>query len=295
MKKEHYIGWILILPWFIGFLVFTLYPFLATFILSFTDYTIINSPVFSGLSNYKKMFFRDPDFLKSMTATFLYVGLTVPLKLIFALFIAFILNFRLKGITFFRTAFYIPSILGGNIAIAVLWTFLFSSGGLINQVIELFGGKTVPFFSIPFTSMLSISLLRVWQFGSAMVIFFAALRDIPQSLYDAASVDGAGKVRTFFQVTIPLITPIIFFNFIMQTIMAFQEFNAPYMITKGGPLKSTYLMSMMIYEHSFHFFNMGYASALAWVLFIIILFFTLVIFKSSNRWVYYAYDTEKDN
>jgi oligogalacturonide transport system permease protein len=293
MKKVKHIGILFILPWIIGFCIFTLYPFLATFVLSFTRYTIIDPPNFVSVSNYKDML-DDPDFWKSISVTFLYVALTVPLKLVFALFIAIILNFKLKGISFFRTAFYIPSILGGNIAIAVLWTFLFSSGGLINQVIELFGFEPVPFFSIPFTAMLSMSLLRVWQFGSAMVIFFAALRDIPESLYDASKVDGAGKIRTFFYVTIPLITPIIFFNFIMQTIQAFQEFNAPYMITKGGPLKSTYLMSLMIYEHSFHFFNMGYASALAWTLFIIILICMLLIFKTSDKWVYYAYDEQNN-
>lgn len=285
--KRKYVGLLYITPWIIGFTMFILYPFLTSFVLSFTNYKIISPPKFIGLKNYVTMF-HDKLFWSSLSATFKYVVLTVPFKLIFALLIAFILNFKLKGINFYRTAYYIPSILGGNIAIAVLWRFLFATNGLINQVIKLFGAKPILWFSSGAGAMFAISLLRIWEFGSAMVIFLAALRDIPQEYYEAAEMDGAGKIKTFFHITIPLLTPIIFFNLVMQMIQAFQEFNGPYMITAGGPLNKTYLFSMLIYDNSFKFFNMGYASAISWFLFLIIMLFTATVFKSSKYWVFYS-------
>ncbi len=288
-KRSDYRGLLYITPWLIGFLVFTLYPFVASFVLSFTKYDILNPPKFVGLRNYVKMFTKDQDFKNSLLVTFKYVVMTVPLKLIFALLIAFILNFNLKGINFFRTAYYIPSILGGNVAIAVLWRFLFSaSGGLVNQVIGLFGAGPVNWFGTPGPALFTLTILRIWQFGSAMVIFLAALQDIPQDLYDAAAVDGANKFTVFRKITVPLLTPVIFFNFVMQLIQAFQEFNAPYLITGGGPLKATYLLPVYIYDQSFQYYNMGYGSALSWVLFVIIMIFTLLIFKSSDYWVFYS-------
>jgi len=288
-KRSDYRGLLYITPWLIGFLVFTLYPFVASFVLSFTKYDILNPPKFVGLRNYVKMFTKDQDFKNSLLVTFKYVVMTVPLKLIFALLIAFILNFNLKGINFFRTAYYIPSILGGNVAIAVLWRFLFSaSGGLVNQVIGLFGAEPVNWFGTPGPALFTLTILRIWQFGSAMVIFLAALQDIPQDLYDAAAVDGANKFTVFRKITVPLLTPVIFFNFVMQLIQAFQEFNAPYLITGGGPLKATYLLPVYIYDQSFQYYNMGYGSALSWVLFVIIMIFTLLIFKSSDYWVFYS-------
>ena len=288
-KRSDYRGLLYITPWLIGFLVFTLYPFVASFVLSFTKYDILNPPKFVGLRNYVKMFTKDQDFKNSLLVTFKYVVMTVPLKLIFALLIAFILNFNLKGINFFRTAYYIPSILGGNVAIAVLWRFLFSaSGGLVNQVIGLFGAGPVNWFGTPGPALFTLTILRIWQFGSAMVIFLAALQDIPQDLYDAAAVDGANKFTVFRKITVPLLTPVIFFNFVMQLIQAFQEFNAPYLITGGGPLKATYLLPVYIYDQSFQYYNMGYGSALSWVLFVIIMIFTLLIFKSSDYWLFYS-------
>jgi oligogalacturonide transport system permease protein len=285
--KKRWTGLLFITPWLIGLLVFTIYPFITSFILSFTDYKVISPPKFVNFLNYINMF-HDQTFWDSLFATFEYAFFTVPLKLIFALFIAFVLNFKLRGINFYRTAYYIPSILGGNIAIAVLWRFLFSTDGLINQFLGIFGITPVGWFSTALGAMCTISLLRIWEFGSAMVIFLAALRNIPQELYEAAAVDGANKIRTFFKITIPLLTPIIFFNLVMQLIQAFQEFNGPYMITNGGPLNKTYLISMLIYDNSFKYFNMGYASAISWVLFIIILVFTLLVFKSSKYWVFYS-------
>ncbi|WP_434564679.1 carbohydrate ABC transporter permease [Thermoanaerobacterium thermosaccharolyticum] len=281
------IGLLYIMPWLIGLLIFTIYPFVSSLILSFTNYNIINSPKFIGLSNYINMF-HDNIFKTSLLATIEFVIITVPLKLIFSLLIAYILNFKLRGINFFRTAYYLPSILGGNVAIAVMWQFLFAQNGLVNQFLTLFHVKPVGWFSNGLGALFTISALRIWEFGSTMIIFLAGLKDIPQELYEAAAVDGAGKVRTFFNVTIPLLTPIIFFNLVMQLIQAFQEFNGPYLITNGGPLYKTYLLGMMIYDNSFKYFKMGYASAISWFLFIIIMIFTMFVFKSSKYWVFYS-------
>ena len=290
---RKYIGLIYLLPWLIGLLIFTIYPFVSSLILSFTDYNLISKPTFVGLDNYIKMFTEDKDFINSLIVTFKYTVLTVPPQLVFALFIAFILNFKLKGINMYRTAYYIPSILGGNIAIAVLWRFLFSGDGLMNQIITMFGGDPVGWLSDPTASMFVISLLRIWQFGSSMVIFLAALKEIPTELYEAAQVDGAKKWKIFFKVTLPLITPTVFFNLVMQTVNALQEFNGPYLITNGGPLNATNLTSLMIYENAFKFFRMGYASAMSWVLFIIIMALTILLFKTSSKWVYYSDESGK--
>lgn len=287
IMEKKYTGLLYIAPWLVGLIIFTIYPFIASFILSFTDYKIIYQPQFIGFSNYIKMF-HDQLFWTSMFASFKYVVLTVPLKLIFALFIAMVLNFKLKGINFYRTAYYVPSILGGNVAVAVLWRFLFANNGLINQFLGIFGINPVPWFSSEYPALFTISALRIWEFGSAMVIFLAGLKDIPQELYEAAAVDGATPIRSFFKITIPLLTPIIFFNLVMQIIQAFQEFNGPYLITGGGPLYKTYLFPLLIYDNAFKYFNMGYASALSWVLFIIIMIFTALVFRSSRYWVFYS-------
>lgn len=287
-KGRRYIGLIYMSPWLIGTLIFTLYPFLKTLYFSFTDYNLFNEPSFVGLDNFVRLFTQDTEFLMSLRVTLQYAIFTVPAQLAFALFIAFILNFKLRGINFYRTAYYIPSILGGNVAIAILWRFLFSGEGLINQGMGIVGISPINWLSDPNWAMFVISLLRIWQFGSAMVIFLAALKDVPEELYESARVDGASKLRIFFKITLPLITPTIFFNLVMQLVNAFQEFNAPFMITKGGPLRATYLTSMMIYDNAFRNFSMGYASAMSWVLFIIIMAMALVLFKTSSRWVYYA-------
>ena len=285
-KKQ--MGMIYLTPWIIGILVFKLVPFVSTLVLSFADYDLITAPRFIGFQNYIKIFTQDKKFVTSLIVTFKYVFLTVPIKLAFALFIAYILNFKLKGVNFFRTAYYIPSILGGNVAIAVLWRFLFADTGLINVLTTKVGLGTVSWLGDPQTTLFTLTLLRVWQFGSAMVIFLAALKNIPETLYEAAQIDGASKMKMFFSITIPLLTPVIFFNFIMQLVQAFQEFNGPYIITNGGPLNSTYLYSLLIYDNSFKYFSMGYGSALSWILFVIILIFTALTFKTSKHWVYYS-------
>lgn len=290
--ERDYIGYWFILPWLIGFLVFKLYPFASSFVYSFTDYHLFKGIHQFGLMNYVKIF-TDPDILKALSVTIKYAFITVPLKLVAALFIAYILNFKIKCVNAFRTAYYIPSILGGSIAIAVLWKAMFRDDGLINTVLGFFGVAGPNWLSDPNCALFVISLLRVWQFGSAMVIFLAALKSIPQDLYEAASIDGASKVKQFFSITVPMITPVIFYNLITQIVQAFQEFNGPFVITNGGPLGSTTLISLLIYNSAFKTYQMGLASAMAWVLFVMVTILAIVSFTSQKYWVFYGDDDGK--
>ena len=287
--KKCNAGLLLILPWWIGFGIFKLYPFLSSLIYSFHDYNLFQTAVFAGLDNYKKIL-SDPLIRKAFVQTFKYAFLTVPLELIFALFIAYILNFKLKGVNFFRTIYYIPSILGGSVSIAVLWRFLFRTEGLINMIGMRFGLEPFNWLGDPDGAFWAIVLLRIWQFGSPMVIFLAALKGVSGDLYEAASTDGAGKIRQFFSITIPLITPVIFYNFVTQLCNKFQEFNGPFIVTQGGPLRSTTLVSLLVYNNAFKNYEMGMASAIAWLLFLIIMTFTAVAFLSQKYWVYYSDD-----
>lgn len=239
------------------------------------------------MMNYEKIF-TDPDIIRAFVVTFKYAIFDVPLKLMFALFIAYILNFKLKGVNFFRTAYYIPSILGGSIAIAILWRAVFNTDGLINTVLGAFGIPEINWMAGDMSALMVIVLLRVWQFGSAMVIFLAALKGVSEDLYEAASIDGAGKWTQFFKITVPLITPVIFYNLVTQLCQAFQEFNGPFLVTKGGPNGATTLISMLIYNNAFLRHKMGMASAQAWILFLITMTMTVVAFVSQKKWVYYS-------
>ena len=283
-------GLLYLSPYLLGLAVFTLFPFVASLLLSFSDYRLqdpVSAAQLIGLENYRAMI-HDRTFGRSLAVTLIYVFLTVPLKLAFALFIAFVLNFRLRAINAFRTAYYLPSILGGSVAIAVVWRYVFAGDGLLNQALGWIGATPLNWLGEPVYAMGSIVLLRLWQFGSAMVIFLAGLQGIPNDLYEAARLDGASAWQTFRRITLPLLTPVIFFNFIMQVIQAFQEFNGPYVITGGGPLKSTYLLPLMIYEEAFKYFEVGYASALSWALFVLVAIFTTLAFRSSKYWVFYG-------
>ena len=213
--------------------------------------------------------------------------MTVPMKLLFALFIAMLLNMRLKCINVFRTIYYLPSIMGGSVAVSILWKFMFMKEGIVNRFLGILGIPAINWLGMPDTALLTISLLVVWQFGSSMVLFLAGLKNVPQDLYEAASVDGASKVRQFFSITLPMISPIILFNFMMQTINALQEFTAVSVITNGGPNHGTYLMGLKIYEDAFSTLKMGYASATSWILFLVVLLVTSLLFKSSDAWVFY--------
>lgn len=286
--KEN-IGFFFILPWLIGFIIFKLYPFGSLLIYSFTDYHLFKGISNVGLMNYIDIF-TDAKIMKAFNVTFKYAFITVPLKLTAALFIAYILNFKIKGVNLYRTAYYIPSILGGSVAIAVLWKALFRDEGLINTFLAFFGVDGPNWLSDTTWALFIICLLRVWQFGSAMVIFLAALKGVSGDLYEAAAIDGAGKWRQFFSITVPLITPVIFYNLVTQLCQAFQEFNGPFIITKGGPRSSTTLISLLVYSNAFKSYQMGMASAMAWMMFIIVMILTVIAFVSQKRWVYYSDD-----
>lgn len=281
------IGFFYILPWLIGFLVFKLYPFGSSLIYSFSDFNLHKGITEWGLMNYQEAF-TSSKITTALSTTFKYAFITVPLKLAFALFIAYILNFKIKGVNFFRTAYYIPSILGGSVAISVLWKAIFRDEGLVNTALGFFGIQGPSWLSDPGYALFIICFLRVWQFGSAMVIFLAALKAIPEDLYEAATIDGAGKWKQFFSITLPLLTPVIFYNLITQICQAFQEFNGPYIITQGGPRNSTTLISLLVYNYGFKQNDFGMASALAWIMFIIVLVFTAAAFLSQKYWVYYG-------
>lgn len=287
-KHYTYTGYLYILPWILGFLVLQLVPLINSFWYSFTNFQLLGSPKFLGLDNYKKIFTSDPTFLKSLQVTFYYVLIAVPLKIAFALAIAVILNQSIKGINLFRTLYYIPSILGGSVAISVLWKYLFMNQGVVNNLLGTLGIPALDWLGDPRFALGTISLVTVWQFGSSMLLFLAGLKQIPVSLYEAARIDGAGKWRLFWQITIPELSPIVLFNLIMQMINAFQDFTSAFVITQGGPLKSTYLYGLMLYDQGFKFFKMGYSSALSWILFAIILVFTSLTFRSSQSWVHYG-------
>ena len=285
------IGWIYILPWIVGFLVFKLYPFASSLVYSFTNFHLFKGITAFGWMNYENIF-NTRKIVSALLATVQYALLTVPLKLLFALFIAYILNFKIRGQGFFRTAYYVPSILGGSVAIAVLWKALFRDEGLVNTLLALFGIQGPTWLSDPQYAIWIICLLRVWQFGSAMVLFLAALKGVPEELYEAATIDGAGKGKQFLAVTVPLITPVIFYNLITQLCVAFQEFNGPYIITNGGPRGSTTLIAMLVYNYGFKLNEMGMASALAWIMFLAVGLLTILSFLSQKYWVYYG-DGEK--
>ena len=288
--EQGYMGFILILPWLIGFCIFKLYPFVSSLVYSFTDYDLFKGVQnVVGFQNYIDAFTK-PKNVKALQVTFTYAFMTVPLKLIFALFIAYILNFKIKGVGLFRTAYYVPSILGGSVAIAVLWKALFKNDGVINTILAMLGFESINFLADKNWALFIICLLRVWQFGSAMVLFLAALKGVPEDLYEAASIDGATKGRQFLSITIPLISPVIFYNLVTQLVQAFQEFNGPYIITNGGPRNATTLISVIVYNTAFKDYKVGMSSAMAWVMFVIVMLLTIIAFVSQKKWVYYSDD-----
>ena len=286
-RQNKYTGLFYVLPFVIGLLVFQLYPFLASFFYSFTDLSIANDWSWVGLSNYIKSFTADRDFWNSLKVTGIYVFIAVPCKLVFALFIAMVLNMKIRGIRFFQTLYYIPSILGGSVAFSVIWRFMFSHDGLVNTLTSYLGLPALDWLGSKALALPTVSLLAVWQFGSSMVLFLSALKQVPQSLYEAARIDGASKPRMFFKITLPMITSIAFFNIIMQLITALQNFTSAFVVTNGGPNKATYVLGMKLYTDAFKYFKMGYACATSWILFMVILVMTIILFVTSKKWVYY--------
>ena len=285
---DKYQGLFYLIPWIIGFVVFKAVPFGQSLYYSFTDMNFFKSGTqFVGLANYITAF-TTTKITKALIITFKYAFITVPLKLIFALFIAYILNFKIACVNLFRTVYYIPSILGGSVAIAVLWRALFKDTGVVNTILGFFGIAGPDWLADKTWALFVICLLRVWQFGSALVLFLAALKCVPADLYEAATIDGASKTKQFFSITVPMITPVIFYNLVTQIAQAFQEFNGPYIITQGGPRNATTLVSLLVYNYAFKSNEMGMACALAWVMFIAVALLTVIAFTSQKHWVYYA-------
>lgn len=274
----------------IGLLTLVLGPMLISLYLSFTDYDLFTDARWIGAENYVRMFTREPDFWQSLTVTAVYVVVSVPLRLVIALALAVLLNRQLHGASIYRGLLYLPSLLGGSVAIALLWRQIFGRDGVVNLVLDLVGVRGHNWIGSPDTALSTIIILALWQFGSPMIIFLAALRNTPPELLEAATVDGAGPARRFFSVTLPLLTPIVLFNLVMQTIVAFQAFTPSYIISNGsgGPVGSTLFYTLYLYQRAFTDFEMGYASALAWFLLVVIAVVTILNFVGSRRWVFYG-------
>ncbi|MGG1555107.1 carbohydrate ABC transporter permease [Paenibacillus ferrarius] len=280
-------GYVFISPWLIGLFLLTIGPMSQSFYLSLTQYNLLEAPRWVGFENYHEIFTGDKDFLSALRVTLTYVVLSVPLKLIFALLVAMLLVKAIRGMSVFRAIFYLPSLIGGSVAISAIWRNLFGLDGFLNKFTAMLGIQGIDWINTPETSLYTLILLAVWQFGSSMVIFLAGLKQIPRDLYESASVDGANKVRTFFAITLPMLTPIILFNLVMQIIGSFQMFTQAFIITKGGPINSTLVYALFLFQKAFAYFNMGYASALAWILLTIIGVCTALIFWTSKKWVHY--------
>lgn len=287
-KRNQVMGMLFISPWLIGFLLFALFPLIASFFYSMTNYDFIRQPQFIGAANYVRLFTTDPDFWTVMYNTLYYVGFGVPLGIAVAFLIANLLNSDIKGRTLFRSVIYIPSIVPA-VCTAMVWLFILNvQYGAINGILKTLGMSTIPFLSSPALAKPSLILIYIWAQGTAVVIFLAALQDVPRSLYDAALVDGANAWARFWNVTVPMCTPVILFNFIMGIIVAFQDFTLPFVLTGGGPMKSTEFYVVSLYRNAFVQFSIGKASAMAWILFLIILLFSFILFRTSARWVYYG-------
>nr|WP_246090122.1 sugar ABC transporter permease [Nonomuraea deserti] len=269
--------------------LFTVGPILASLYLSFTEYTLLKPPEWLGLDNYRQML-EDPRLHKSLAVTFVYVFVSVPVQLVLALALALLLNRGVRGLGFYRSVYYLPSLLAGSVSVAILWRQIFGKEGLVNQVLATAGIEGVSWVAHPDFALGTLIVLNAWTFGAPMVIFLAGLRQIPHSYYEAAEVDGAGPVSRFFRITLPLLTPIIFFNLVLQLIGAFQSFTQAFVISggRGGPSDATLLYTLYLYERGFGSFDMGYASAMAWVLLAIIAVLTGLNFLFAKRWVFYG-------
>lgn len=285
-KRNNMMGYLFISPWLIGFFIFILFPIVASFFLAFTRYDVLSPPRWIGIGNWLRLL-EDRRYHNSLRATFYYVFTAVPLRLIFALLVAMLLKPPTRATSIYTGIYYLPSLIGGSVAVAIMWRQIFGVDGLINFILKNVGIEGINWLGNPRTAIWTLIILAVWQFGSPMLIFLAGLRQIPESLYEAASIDGAREWTQFTKITLPMLSPVILFNLIMQIINGFMVFTQAYIITGGAPLDTTLFYSLYLYQKAFQSFDMGYASAMAWVLLVIIAFFTLLAFKSSKFWVYY--------
>lgn len=287
--RDNLAGYFFIAPWLIGFFAFTIIPILVSLYFSFTDYDLLSAPVLNGFNNFIAMI-HDETFWKSLAVTFHYAFVSVPFRLSVALFIAMLFHRKAKFLRFYQTVYYLPSIIGGSIAVAVMWRRLFMADGAFNAALGLIGIKSdISWIGNPRTAIWTLIVLAAWQFGSSMLIFLAGLKQIPDSYYEAADIDGATPWRKFVNITIPHLTPVIFFNLVMQLINGFTVFTQAFIVSNGSgdPMNSTLVYALYLYKKAFEYYQMGYGSAMAWVLVLIIAVFTALIFKSSTFWVYY--------
>jgi multiple sugar transport system permease protein len=292
-RREALEGYLSISPWVIGFLLFTLGPLLASVYFSFTQWSVTRPPVWIGLGNYVRMFIRDPLFWQALKVTSLYVALSLPLKLVCGLALSLLLNLKVRGMNLYRTAFYIPAVISG-VAVSLMWMWLLQPDtGVINTLLAMIGIEGPGWFWDPKWALPSVALMSVWSVGGSAVIYLAGLQNIPPHLYEAAEIDGAGLWQRFWRITLPLLTPTLFFQLIVEMIESFKVFTQAFVITRGGPLKATYFYLYYFYEEAFQNFNMGYASALALVLMLIIMAATVFLNYTSGRWVYYEAEPGK--
>ncbi len=295
-KKEALWAYFFISPWVIGFIVFTLGPMIASFYLSFTDYSLGSSgsvPVFTGLANYIKIFTNDPHFLHSLSVTLTYAIVSVPLTLFFGFMVAFLLNLKVPGLPVWRTIYYLPSVIPA-VAGALLWGMIFNPQfGIMNWFLGLLGIKGPGWLASQQWALPALIIMSLWGVGGGMIIYLAGLQGIPTAFYEAAEIDGANSLQKLTRITIPLMTPVIFYNLVIGIIGTFQFFTTVYVLTSGaayslgGPAEATMFYNLYLYSQAFRYMNMGYASALAWILFVIVLILTLLVFRSSSMWVYY--------
>jgi multiple sugar transport system permease protein len=286
-RQHNLVGYAFIAPWLIGFFAFTLIPILASLYFAFTNYDVLAAPIWAGLANFERMFFKDARFWKAVQATFYFVLIAVPFRLIFAMAVAMLLNTWRRGVGLYRAIYYAPSVVGGSVAVAVMWRQVFGREGVINALTGIFGISPVIWLGDPATAIWTLIILAVWQFGSPMLIFLAGLRQIPTELYEAAAIDGASAWSKFAKITLPMLSPVILFNLVMQTITGFMVFTQAFIVTAGGPMDTTLFYALYLYQRAFKDFQMGYASAMAWVLLLVVAFFTALVFKSSSSWVFY--------
>jgi multiple sugar transport system permease protein len=281
-------GLLFVSPWLVGFLIFTLVPLVTSIYFSFHRYDLMRPPSFVGLTNYVRMFTKDPRFINSVYNTVFYVGFSAPLGVISAFLLANLLNTRIVGRSVFRALFFFPSIVPAVVT-AMIWRFLLNvQYGAINSTLVGVGLPRIPFLSNPDLAKPSLIMIYMWAQGNQMVIYLASLQDVPRSLYEAATMDGANAWHKFWYVTVPMCTPVILFNLIMSFIGGIQNFVLPWLLTDGGPNLATEFLAIHLYRNAFEWLHMGYASALAWVMFIAIVVLTIVLFKTSGRWVYYG-------
>lgn len=286
IHNDNVVGHIFAAPFIFGFIFFSLIPIITSFGYSFTDYSLGSKQAeFIGLKNFINLI-SDDIFLKSMKVTLKYVFISVPLKLAFALLVAFLLTRKSRLVTIYRSLYYVPSLVGGSIAVALVWKQLFARKGLINAVLADLGMNTINWFGDEKLAMYPLILMSVWQFGSSMIIFAAGLKEIPVSYYEAAKIDGANGFQSFFKITLPCLSPIILYNLVMQTISAFMAFTQAFVITKGGPNDGTMMYALYVYNQAFRYNNMGYACAMSWLMLAVMSIITLVIFKTSKMWVF---------